>query len=159
MVIYIIETSLWDNTVCIKSNEPLLWCWYQTVLLHATQSTYDAPRPPTSKMYANIFNRSMQERVCVPVASGVWFSSLEFLACLDTYVLQNPHGSGCAMQHLFGLPYKDRLAEPRCLALTYLSLARDYLVCMVFGANQVQGCSSMARLCEKQWVQGGYTTA
>ena len=36
------------------------------------------PRPPTSKMYANIFNRSMQERVCVPVASGVWFSSLEF---------------------------------------------------------------------------------
>ena len=65
-------------TVCIKSNEPLLWCWYQTVLLHATQSTYDAPRPPTSKMYANIFNRSMQERVCVPVASGVWFSSLEF---------------------------------------------------------------------------------
>ena len=80
-------------------------------------------------------------------------------ACLDTYVLQNPHGSGCAMQHLFGLPYKNRLAEPRCLALTYLSLARDYLVCMVFGANQVQGCSSMARLCEKQWVQGGYTTA
>ena len=81
------------------------------------------------------------------------------VACLDTYVLQNPNGSGCAVQHLFGLPYKNRLVEPRCQALTYLGLARDYLVCMAFGANQVQGCSSMARLCEMQWVQGGYTTA
>ena len=72
---------------------------------------------------------------------------------------KTPMAVVCAMQHLFGLPYKDRLAEPRCLALTYVSLARDYLVCMVFGASQVQGCSSMARLREKQWVQGGYTTA
>ena len=72
---------------------------------------------------------------------------------------KTPMAVVCAMQHLFGLPYKDRLAEPRCLALTYLSLARDYLVCMVFGASQVQGCSSMARLREKQWVQVGYTTA